>query len=38
MGTEGLKAALVSRGVIADSVELAGRGLSLRWPRGPERL
>jgi dihydroxy-acid dehydratase len=26
MGTEGLKASLVSREVIADSVELAGRG------------
>ena len=38
MGTEGMKASLVSREVIADSVELVARGAFLRRHRGAGRL
>ena len=38
MGTEGMRASLVSREVIADSIELAARGHLLRRPGLPGRL
>ena len=38
MGTEGMRASLVSREVIADSIELVARGPPLRRPRLPRRL
>ena len=38
MGTEGMKASLVSREVIADSIELVVRGPPARRPRLPRRL
>ena len=38
MGTSGMKTSLVSREVIADSIELVGRGAPLRRGGGAERL
>ena len=38
MGTEGMKGSLVSREVIADSIELTARGHMLRRPGVPRRL
>ena len=38
MGTSGMRASLVSREVIADSIELVARGPSLRRARLPRRL
>ena len=38
MGTEGMKASLISREVIADSIELVARGPPVRRDRVPRRL
>ena len=38
MGTEGMKASLISREVIADSIELVARGPPVRRPRLPRGL
>ena len=38
MGTTGMRASLISREVIADSIELVVRGPPVRRPRLPRRL